>query len=943
MKYSLTILILTIAFFVQAQNKGNVRGTLMDTVTRQAIGDATITILQAKDSALVTFSRSNNAGVFNVEFLDKGNYRMLVTHVGYRNLSKFFEINDNNKSVDLGYIAMNNKSLMLDEVTVSQEKAPVTLRNDTVEYNAGSFKTKPNSVVEDLLKKLPGIQVDKDGKIKAQGEEVKKVLVDGKQFFGNDPKVATKNLPADIVDKVQVFDKKSDQSQFTGFDDGNSEKTINLSLKQDKKNGMFGRATAAVGNKDRYQGNFNINQFNGERQISAIGMANNTNKQGFSFMDILNFTGGLNGGGGGGRGGGQIELSSGSLPISGMNGGNNSIQTTWAGGLNFNETYNKKVELNGSYFYNRIEDRIEQKSNRQYILPGNNFNRVQNSLSNRKNENHRVNFSSDYKIDSMNSLKFSTTANIQESSSKGSSNYISSGNKGELLNQGFTNTNSKSNGYGWNNNLLYRHKFAKKGRTFSANLSFNMNNGESQGTQTSITDFYKTDGSLLFADSLDQLNNQDNKTHSYGGVFSYTEPLSRKALLEFNYNYNKSESHSGRETFDYNANAGKHSEKNELLSNKFENSYQLNRGGVSFRYQDKKLNFAVGSALQHSSLSTDFHFMAKDSSISKAFTNFLPNANLQYSINRYKNLRLFYQTYSRQPSASQLNPIMDVSDPLNIRIGNPDLSQEYNHRLQMNYSAFDPFRKTNLFVMVNFTGTNNRIVNNDLINSQGIRTTSYTNVGGAYSSSAYVNWGFPVKPIKSALSLNTSVDKSRNINFVNGAKNIINTWNIGEEVSLNFVHKEALDLSLGTRVSYNTVKYSLTGQQNTNYWNQEVTLDANIYFPHGFSLASEYTFTRNTGYSNGFNTNVSLWNAGIAKQLFKNKKGEIRVQVFDILNQNVGITRNANQNYIEDVQTKILNRYFLVGFTYNISRFAGKSAPMQGGGNFKIIGDRMRM
>jgi len=941
MKYSLTILFIAVTSCAFAQNKGNIRGTLMDTVSKQPVSDATITILQAKDSALVTFSRSNKTGLFNVDYLDKGNYRILITHVGYKNFSKFFEISESAKTVDLGYISMINKSVMLDEVTVSQEKAPVTLKNDTVEYNAGSFKTKPNAVVEDLLKKLPGVQVDKDGKIKAQGEEVKKVLVDGKQFFGNDPKVATKNLPADIVDKVQVFDKKSDQSQFTGFDDGNSEKTINLSLKQDKKNGLFGRAAAAAGNKDRYQGNFNLNQFSGERQISAIGMANNTNKQGFSFLDMLNFTGGLNGPGGGR--GGAVEINSMSLPMQGFGGNDNSIKTTWAGGINFNDTYNKKVEINGSYFYNRIEDRVEQKSNRHYILPGNNFDRQQNSNSYRRSENHRFNFSSDYKIDSMNSLKFSTTANIQESIARSNSNYVSVAPKGELLNEGFTNTSSDANGYGWNNSLLFRHKFPKKGRTFSANLSFNMNNGESNGTQKSITDFYKTDGSILFADTLDQLNNQDNKSRSYGANLSYTEPLSSKALFEFNYNYNKSNSNSGRETFDYDAGTGKHTALNDLLSNQFDNTYLYNRGGASFRYQDKKINFAVGGSIQAAQLNTDFHFMGKDSSITKSFTNFLPNANLQYNINKYKNLRMTYQTYSRQPSASQLNPILDISDPLNIRVGNPDLDQEYNHRLQLNYGSFDPFRRTNFFAMINFTGTNNRIVSFDEIDPQGIRTTTYTNVDGAYSLSGFSNWGFPAKSIKSTLNLNTNVDKSKNINFINGQKNIINTWNVSQQATLNFIHKEALDLSFGTAISYNNVHYSLPGQQNTSYWNQEYSFDANIYFPHGISLASEYTFTRNTGYSNGFNRNVSLWNAGIAKQLFKNKKGEIRVQMFDILNQNVGISRNANQNYIEDVQTKILNRYFLVGFTYNISRFAGKGMPVQRGANFKIIAWRGRM
>ena len=274
--YLLSVLLLS-GTCIFAQSTGGIRGTIMDTAAKSPISDVTVTVLQAKDSSLVTFGRTNKNGAFEIKYLPNGSYRLLATHISYRNYSKNFEITDENREVDAGYVVMNSKSYMLDEVTVMQERAPVTFKNDTIEFNAGSFKTKPNSVVEDLLKKLPGVQVDKDGKIKANGEEVKKILVDGKPFFGNDPKVATKNLPSDVVDKVQVFDKKSDQSQFTGFDDGNSEKTINLTLKPDKKNGAFGRAAAAAGNKDRYQGNFNLNSFKGERQFSAIGMANNPN------------------------------------------------------------------------------------------------------------------------------------------------------------------------------------------------------------------------------------------------------------------------------------------------------------------------------------------------------------------------------------------------------------------------------------------------------------------------------------------------------------------------------------------------------------------------------------------------------------------------------------------------------------------------------------------
>jgi hypothetical protein len=931
-------------FSLQAvsQNTGNVKGVLMDTAARQPVTDATITILQAKDSSLVTFSRTNKSGAFDVRYIPKGSYRLLVSHVGFRNYSKHFDITDERKEIDLGYIALGSKASMLDEVTVVQEKAPVILKNDTIEYNAGSFKTKPNAVVEDLLKKLPGVQVDKDGKIKANGEEVKKVLVDGKEFFGNDPKMATKNLPANIIDKVQVFDKKSDQSQFTGFDDGNSEKAINLTVKADKKHGLFGRVTAAAGNKERYQGNFNLNQFKGERQVSAIGMANNTNKQGFTFMDMLNFTGGLGGPGGGGGRGGTMEINTGGLPIQGMGGAPTSINTTWAGGINFNDKLGANLNINGSYFYNRIEEKAEQRTNRQYISPTNPFNYAKNALTSRRSENHRLNLIADQRIDSFNSIRFTSTANIQNSLSAGSSTYQSQGIKGGLLNRGFSDNRSKSDGYSWTNNMLWRHRFRKKGRTFSANLSAGLNNAETDGRLNTVNDFFQPDGSTGFSDTLDQQNFQDNKGLNYGAVLSYTEPLSRRSLLEFNYNFYRSNTSSGRETFDVDRNTGKHTIKNEMLSNDFDNTYSTSRGAINWRYQQKDYNFTFGASVQNARLESDFHFMGKDSMINQSYLNLLPNAQFQYSINRYKNIRFNYNTYTRQPSASQLNPIIDNTDRLNIRQGNPNLDQEYNHRLQLNYVAFDPFRNTSFFTMVNLTSTNNRIVNFDRINAQGIRTTSFTNVDGVYSLNGTVSWGFPLKAIKSNLNSNTNIMQSRNINFVDGSKNVINNTSIAQELQLNLVNKEALDITLGTNVSYNRVNYSLTKAANTNYWNQEYSLDANIYFPYGFSLASEYSFTRNTGYADGFNTNVSLWNAGIAKQLFKNKKAEVRLQVFDILNQNIGITRNANQNYIEDVSSRILNRYFLVSFTYNISRFGGKSVPPQQQG-IKVVGERVRM
>ena len=938
--YLLCVAVSLLALPAFAQNTGSIKGTLMDTAAKQPLPDATITVLQSGDSSLVTFSRTNKSGNFEIRYLPKGSYRLLVSHVGFRNFSKSFSITEENKSIDLGYVAMVSNSAMLDAVTITQEKAPVVIKNDTVEFNAGSFKTKPNAVVEDLLKKLPGVQVDKDGKIKANGEEVKKVLVDGKEFFGNDPKVATKNLPADIVDKVQVFDKKSDQAQFTGFDDGNSERTINLTVKPDKKHGLFGRATAGAGNKERYQGNLNLNQFKGERQFSAIAMANNTNKQGFTFMDMLNFTGGL-GGPNGGRGG-MIEMDGGGLPLQGMNGGNNSITTTWAGGLNFNDRWGKDLQVNGSYFFNRVQDRMEQKTNRQYISPNNPFNYYKEGITSRRNENHRLNLIADQKIDSMNSIRFTTNASFQSGLSGSTSQYNSTALKGNLLNRGFSNTSSKSDGFSWNSNALWRHRFAKKGRTLSANLSFGLNEAESTARLNSVNDFFNQNGSTAFSDSLDQQSFQDNNGITYGANLVYTEPLSKRSLLEFNYNFNSSNNASGKETFDVDS-TGKYSEKNELLSSDFDNTYRFNRGGVNWRYQQKKFNFSVGARAQHASLESKFHFMGRDSAIDQSFLNVLPNAQLQYNINKYKNFRFNYITSTRQPGASQLNPIVDNTDRLNIRKGNPDLAQEYSHRFMFNFISFDPFRQTSFFSMLSFMATNNRIVNYDEFDAQGIRTTTFTNVNGVYNLNANASWGLPLKAIKSNLNINTNLGQSRNVNFVNSKRNIINNFSAGQEFSLNFVNKKTLDITLGTNISYNRVNYSLTKESNTNYWNQEYSLDANIYFPHGFSLASEFTFNRNTGYATGFNTNVALWNAGIAKQLFKNKKGEVRLQVFDILNENIGISRNANQNYIEDVSSRVLNRYFMLSFTYNISRFAGKNAPVPQQGNIKVVGERVRM
>jgi len=939
-KYLLTVYVSSFCLFAAHAQQGIIKGIVKDTASGILLSDATVTVLLAKDSSLASFSRTNNNGFFVIRNISAGNYRLLITHVGYRNISRLFSISPALSEIDFGVITTAAAGTLLQEVTVVQEKPPVIIRNDTIEYNAGSFKTKPNAVVEDLLKKLPGVQVDKDGKIKSNGEEVKKILVDGKEFFGNDPKMATKNLPADAIDKVQVFDRKSDQSRFTGFDDGNSEKTINLTVKPDKKNGVFGKATAGAGNKGLYEGNFNVNSFSGERQLSAIGMVNNTNKQGFSFLDILNFSGALPGAGGRGGGGMQMDIGNNGLPVQG--GGNNEgVMTTRAGGLNYNNTWQKKMDFMSSYFYNRQQIGLLENVRQQWLLPGNHFNTSKEIASTNTNESHRVNLIGDYKIDSVNSIRLTSSVNRQQSEYGVNSRYNSVSDSGNVLNDGYTTSFIAGDGYNWNNSALFRHRFAKKGRTFSANLSFNTNNANSNGGLNSLNNYYQAGGILQRSDTINQQNKQESNTNSYGAVLSYTEPLSKKALLEFNYNFNTSHNTSAKTTFDADKLNGKYSVLNELLSNKFSNDYTYHRPGVNWRYQQAKYSFAMGAAVQQASLQSDFHSMGKDSALHRSFVNFLPNANLQYKISQYQNLRFFYNSFTRQPSVTQLQPLADNTDPLNIKIGNPDLKQEYYHRLQANYISFDPYRHTSFFAALSAGLTNNKIVNADQLGTQGQRITQPVNVNGLYNIGITTSWGFPLRKLKSRLNLNSALSQNYNAGFINSQKNNINTWNASQEITWNYNYKEVLDLGAGMEITWNKVRYSIQRQQNIQYWNQHYTFDVNLYLPKGFSIATDIDYTTRSGLAQGYNLQAVLWNAGIAKQVFKNKKGELRLQVYDLLSQNTGVSRSSNQNYIEDKSYNVLKRFWQLSFTYNISRFAGKNIAAPGrANNIQVIREK---
>ena len=936
MKYLFTLALLLGTTLVSfAQNKiGTVKGVISDTAGNRNLASATINILDGKDSSLVTFSRSRENGSFEIPKLDGGNYVLLVSYTGFNKIQRSFSISADKPVHDFGSIAMTSVNSLAD-VTVTA--SPVQIKGDTIEYNAGSFKVlKPNAVVEDLLKKLPGVEVDKNGTITANGQEVKRVLVDGKPFFSNDPKLATKNLQADMVNKVQVFEKKSDKSEFTGFDDGNSEPTINLTLKADKRVGVFGKLSAGYGTEKRYQANANLNSFKKGEQISFIGQANNINQQGFSLMDALSFSGGMGGASGGNIGRAVNMMSGGSgLNVAGPGGAGSTqgITGTQSAGLNYNNFKNSKLDFTSSYFFNGTHNLYDYNTRRETFLGDTSQVYYEPGKQKKDNYNHRLNLGLDWKIDSNNSIKITPTFTYQNTENRNSRTYQTFGEKGNMLLDGMSNTTSENSGYNFSTTALWRHKFAKKGRTFSVEGKVGRNQSDGTGTQ------YTRNSNLVGLsrkDTLDQRSTSDAVANSYSVNASYTEPLSRRSLIEINGYYNHSDNNNDRRTYNYNKNTAAYDLLDPRYSNLFDNDYNYAGAGLNYRENRTGWNYAFGATAQHAELTS--LVKGKTDPVNQSFWNILPNAQLQISKNRYRNFRANYNGATSQPSVTQLQPVEDISDPLNITRGNPALKQSFRNNLRLSYNSFDPYTMKSFFVMASASNTVNAIVNVDSFFRNGGKLTTYKNANGVYSLSGNGNIGLPLKIFrtKANLSLTSGASYNQGMGYLTDSakalrSNRITNLTLRQNVSVNYTYKELFDISLGGGINWSRARYTLQPTQNTNYFTYTTSFDFTVYLPAGFVLNSDLDYYANTGRAAGYNTHFTLWNASVSRSFLKNKKGDLKFSVYDILNQNTGVTRNTGTNSIEDISYNVLKQYFMLTFTYSLSKFGniggGAGAP----------------
>ncbi|WP_207497267.1 outer membrane beta-barrel protein [Aridibaculum aurantiacum] len=926
--------------FGQSRSSGSVSGRLIDSVSNQELKDATISILDAADSALVVYGLSKADGSFAVENIPFGSYQLLISFQGYKEVRRPFVVTKEKTGFNAGVLHLAPLPIELQEVTV--KTSPITIKGDTTEFNAGHFKTKPNATAEDLLKKLPGVEVEKDGTVKAQGENVRRVLVDGKRFFGDDPKTATRNLPTDMIDKIQVYDAQSDQSAFSGFDDGNREKTINIVTRKDRRKGMFGKATVGAGDNDRYAANLNFNKFNGSQQISFIGQGNNTNNQNFSIQDILGTMNSGGGGGGGNRGGG-MQLGRSMANIGNFIGGTSpGIATTWAAGLNYNDAWSKKTSVSGSYFVNSMNTLNSQERFTENFTPNDSsIFRNNTSFSNNKNLNHRFNFEIDQKLDSMNSLLIRPSISLQESDNFRESRTFST--RGKTINQNEAQSlnNSQINGYNFNNSILYRRRFGKRGRSLSLNLTQAFNNSHTDRHTLNYTTTYFGAGARR--DTIDQVSTIDRNGRALGANVSFTEPIGTKGHLEMSYNASFNNNNSQQETRRMNEGSGKYDRLDSILTNSFENSNNSHRIGINYRRQvSKEWNYTLGMAVQRATLESDN--LTRGTTLSQTFNNFFPTVMLQYSKNRTKNLRINYRGSTRQPGINQLQEVIDNSNPLNITTGNAALEQEFQHSLSLFFTNIDIFTFKNFVASINGSFINNKIGNAYYINSTNApviisqdvvlaplaQFTRPVNIDGAYNISGFINYGFPVKKPRSNINLTTNLAHSRDVNLINNVRSFTRNYVIGETVRYTLNLKERLDLNFASTSTFTMARYSQTAaterQQQTNgdFFTQIFSVEPTYTTKNGWVVTSDFDYTINRGQSEGFNQTIPLWTASIGRMFLKNKQGEIKLTVFDLLNQNKSITRNVNQNYIEDVRTQVLQRYFMLSFTYNLRAFKGQ-------------------
>ena len=920
-----------------------IKGRIVDANDKTGLTDATVRLVKAsRDSAFVAGAAADSEGNFKLAGVRQGKYVLNVSYIGYSTLKKSITVGTN--ELNLGEIAMSESTIMLKEATVVGVKTEITVKEDTVEYNADSYKTQPNAVVEDLLKRLPGVEVGSDGKITAQGKEVTKILIDGKEFFADDPKVASKNIPVNMVDKLQVVDRKSDLARLTGVDDGEEETVINLTVKKGMNNGWFGTVIGGYGTDKRYTGSLILNHFRDGNQFTILGGANNTNEPAFTDGGASRFT---------------------------RFGGGNGITTTQSAGFNFNVGKEETFRVGGSVLYSHSDQDSRNKSSYQYLLAdGNTFN---DSYSTARDKGHNIrgDFRMKWEVDSFNTLEFRPNFSFNFSDSWKSDSSMMRGSRYELQSKSVSSYFNNGKSYEFGGQLVYNHNFkSHPGRSYSVQLRYNFSNVREDGSTV-------TRNTYADENTDDQDINQIYDNHRWSnGVnwrLTWTEPLGDVKNARFltfayrgNYKFNNADKYvydieqpSAGGSRSYNpvlaaalgdagfrsAIASKYSPVvlldytlladilnyelgtqvfNEKLSSLFRNDYFTQSFQIGFKQVRKSYNLDAGVSLNTSMMKSDDLLNAARNIPARHTWYLSPYARLRFKFSKTRNLAFDYRARHNEPSLTQLQPVADVSNPLRIVVGNPDLKPTFTQRVNLRFNDFNQEAQRSIMAMIGAQYSLNSIISKVIYDATtGGQTTTYENVDGVWNAFGMTMFSFPFKRKSWYYSMMSRVSYSSTVGFNNNNYNRSGTFSLHVAPGISF-RPDNLELELRPTYNYQTTHNTTQVSANRDIHTYGAMFNGTYYAPFGFVINTDLNYNSSSGYTDGYNTTQWLWNASLSYQFLREKSATLSVKVFDILGQKQSISRNVTANYIRDMEYNTLTRYFMFSFTYKFTTFGSQ-------------------
>ncbi len=897
--------LLSLPVKAQQNKKIEVKGSIVEKSTQEAIEAATVMLLSGKDSTMKAGVASGNNGQFSLKNVAPGTYLLHISFIGYESLYQPLQITGASATVNIGKIEMEENSILLGEAVVTAKAVEVTVREDTVEYNADSYKVAEGSMLEDLLKKMPGAEVGSDGTVTINGKQIKKILVDGKEFFSDDPKVAAKNLPAKMVEKVQTYDRRSDMAMMTGFDDGDEEAVINLTIRPGMKQGWFGNAFAGYGNKERYEGNLMVNRFINNDQFSIIGGINNTNNMGFSDLASTMFSGM---GGGGRRGMGGF-------------GAGNGITQSGNIGTNFSKEFSPKLTIGGNVRYNHSDNDAESKNETENILPTGNTYDFDNSKSNTVNDNVGFNMRLTWNPDTLTQIIFRPDFSYSKTSQREISDSYTLNSDLDSVNTVTSNAHSEGNGYNVSGRLEASRKLNNAGRVLSVSLSGGTGNTKNDGHNYSLTSYLLRPD--LPEDLIDQQIDYDNTNYNYRGFLSWVEPIGRNNFIQLSYSYSGNRREALKNAFIPDGN-GDYSVLDSTYSQSSRNESIEQRASIAFKAQRNLYNYTIGFNVDPSYAKTET-FIGNETryASSRNVVNYSPTLQFNYRPTRERNLRVDYEGQTSQPTMKQLQPVEDVSDPLNTTIGNPDLKPIYTNNLRIRFQNFIREKQAAFMIFANAGYIVNDVVNyteNDP--NTGKRYTTYKNINGNYNGNARIMLNTPLKNKKLSINNMTLVSYANTNSYINTEKNTNKALDLQDRFTINY-RSDYADFGLNANIAYRQTRNSLEGQYDLNTYNYGGGANTAIYLPYEFKIESDITYSANSGYSDGYEQEEWLWNASFSKSFLKGNAATLRFKIYDILQQRSNISYSATSSYTRYSEYNTLNSYFMFHFIYKFSIFKG--------------------